>query len=991
MIGQTISHYRITAELGSGGMGTVYRAVDTRLDRTVALKFLPPESTRDRQAKARFVAEARAASALDHPNVCTLFEIDETDAGQLFLVMACYEGETLARRIARGPLPVDLAITIARQIAGGLAKAHGQGIVHRDIKPANVFITSDGLVKILDFGLAKLPDATAVTQAGTMLGTIDYMSPEQARGETVDATTDVWALGVVIHEMLTGRRPFGRGHPQAAINAILHEEPPDLASLRPETPPALRRIVARCLARDASDRDRDAGALLVDLDALVDGSNATTVLMRTVAQRVRGPRRLVPLLAVGVVVLGVVLWRASPWRSDTRPGADEDPAAIAVLPFSYRGQEAYAYLGDGLMNLMIINLDGVEGTATMSATSVAAAIERVGPPFQRARAVEVVRELGATRFVIGEISEAGARLRVQAGLHRSDGTEILRAFAEGTVDDLFAVVDELGAQLLVDMEQSPLEHLEHAARKSTASLPALKAYLDGERHYRGFCADTEGEQRGLAEAAFAQAVAIDDSFALAWYRLATVGDFDNPYHDPSVVDALARAVALADRLPERERRLVQAAYDHRRGDFAGAEAGYRAVIESHPQDLEALSRLAHTVFTSASFRGRDWRDAVPISERFLALSPWWQEAASRGVLEIGWESRFHVAQLAVVEDDWERFDTMGLTFPWFRAQRAFGGGSADEQHDILAALAANPAGQQLLYARCFLTWPRHHDEAAERIARLMLAPDRDDATRLLGRLFLAEAGVRSGRWHLARARLDSAASIGPDLTLITRAHLATLPHVPASGDELASLHARLTTWTSPDASTDRLLDESYAGHEALVRFYLLGLLALRMDREAEALEHAARLDSLVTERDTGTAPRDLAAGIRARVARAHGEPREALRLLEAAERRVPFGLHWHNVILGQKAERQIRAQLLADLGRHEEAYRWFESLRTGMSVQLDAVSHLGAARSLRALGRDEEAVAAYDLFLQATSECETGFAPLVADARREREMIVAGR
>ncbi len=204
MAGSLASRYRILGPIGIGGMGVVYRAEDTRLGRRVALKFLPPMLTPNSRAKARFLNEARAASALDHPNICTIYEVGETAEGQLYLAMACYEGETLKRRLERGPLETAEALHIALQVARGLAKAHSQGIVHRDIKPANLMITADGIVKILDFGIAKLPEQT---RGGPLLGTPGYMSPEHARGEEVDARTDVWSLGAVLHEMLTGRPP----------------------------------------------------------------------------------------------------------------------------------------------------------------------------------------------------------------------------------------------------------------------------------------------------------------------------------------------------------------------------------------------------------------------------------------------------------------------------------------------------------------------------------------------------------------------------------------------------------------------------------------------------------------------------------------------------------------------------------------------------------------------------------------------------------------
>jgi serine/threonine protein kinase len=208
MIGETVSHYKILEKIGEGGMGVVYKAEDTRLKRTVALKFLPAEMTRDAQAKERFVQEAQAASALDHPNICTIHQIDETDDGRTFICMTCYDGETLEERIATGPLSVEEAAGIAAQIAAGLAKAHAQGIVHRDVKPANVFLTGDGQVKIFDFGLAKLAGLSRLTRDGTAVGTAAYMSPEQTSGEDVDHRTDIWALGAVLYEMISGKLPF---------------------------------------------------------------------------------------------------------------------------------------------------------------------------------------------------------------------------------------------------------------------------------------------------------------------------------------------------------------------------------------------------------------------------------------------------------------------------------------------------------------------------------------------------------------------------------------------------------------------------------------------------------------------------------------------------------------------------------------------------------------------------------------------------------------
>ena len=248
--GSALGPYTIRSQLGQGGMGVVYLAHDPKLKRQVAIKLLPPDLTRDTIAKQRFLQEAQAASALDHPNICTIPEINETADGQLYLVMAHYAGETLKERIARGPLALDDAIDIATQVGQGLAEAHGAGIVHRDIKPANLLVTKSGTVKILDFGLAKLAGSEGVTQTGTTVGTVLYMSPEQARGEEVDHRTDIWSLGVVLYEMLTGAPPFQGDNFLAISKAILESPTPTLTGAAA----ALNGVVGRALSKSESWR-----------------------------------------------------------------------------------------------------------------------------------------------------------------------------------------------------------------------------------------------------------------------------------------------------------------------------------------------------------------------------------------------------------------------------------------------------------------------------------------------------------------------------------------------------------------------------------------------------------------------------------------------------------------------------------------------------------------------------------------------------------------
>ncbi|MFV2007905.1 MAG: serine/threonine-protein kinase PknK, partial [Longimicrobiales bacterium] len=297
--GETVLHYEILERLGGGGMGVVYKARDLRLGRTVALKFLSTHLLSDPEAKQRFLVEAQAAASLDHPNLCTIHEIGETEDGCLFIAMSYYEGETLQRRIGRGRISVEEALDITAQTSRGLARAAERGIIHRDIKPANLMLTADGTVKIVDFGLAKMMGGE-LTQAGSRLGTVSYMSPEQTRGDTADNRTDVWSVGVVLYEMLSGKRPFRGGTDQAVIHSILSETPTPPDALVPSLSPGVTALVERALRKDPARRYPDAASLLKDVERLIADPESTSPLDSTASLPADGERRLITVLACGI-------------------------------------------------------------------------------------------------------------------------------------------------------------------------------------------------------------------------------------------------------------------------------------------------------------------------------------------------------------------------------------------------------------------------------------------------------------------------------------------------------------------------------------------------------------------------------------------------------------------------------------------------------------------------------------------------------------------
>ena len=374
MIGLTISHYKILEKLGEGGMGVVYKAQDLKLDRLVALKFLPPHLAADEQDKQRFIHEAKAASSLDHPNICTVYEIDETPDGQVFIAMAAYEGTTLDKKIKVGPLKLDEAHDIAIQVAEGLQAAHDKGIVHRDIKTSNVMVTEKGQAKIMDFGLARTTGSIQLTKSGATIGTVPYMSPEQARGEKVDHRSDIWSLGVVIYEMMTGRLPFQSAYSEAVVYSILNENPPPLTSLRSDVPMELERIVTKCLQKDCSHRYQHADELISDIARLQETNSRSGTVAKGVAAPVKWNKRsriVAFALAIFIIVIGAGWWALNRYLSTEEPAATPTATkSIAVLPFvNMSSDKEDEYFSDGMTEELINALSKLEGLRVAARTS----------------------------------------------------------------------------------------------------------------------------------------------------------------------------------------------------------------------------------------------------------------------------------------------------------------------------------------------------------------------------------------------------------------------------------------------------------------------------------------------------------------------------------------------------------------------------------------------------------------------------------------------
>jgi eukaryotic-like serine/threonine-protein kinase len=626
--GDTISRYRILGPLGKGGMGEVYQAEDTRLGRLVALKFLPPDSLAD-QDKQRFLHEAQAAAAIRHPNICPIYDIEEAD-GRVFIAMAYLEGETLSRRIGRGPLAIPQAVEIAVQVARGLEKAHEQGIVHRDIKSSNIIVSPDGHVSILDFGLALRSGASRITGAGHAVGTPVYMSPEQARGLEVDGRTDIWSLGVVLFEMLTGKVPFERDHREGLVYAILTEAPPSVTSLRPETPPDLEIVVETALAKQPKSRFDRAGAMAAALErARVDELPTRTMLMAP-APAGGGKRYVIAALAVAALLGGGVVayekWRpaAPATPAAAVPVPAPDPRTVAVLPLEVSGtDERVRTIADGLVEILTSGLSGLEQPGGKVIAIPAAEIHRRGI----ATPEEARRIYGAQLAVTGSIRQVGKTFQITLDLVDTarPGAIASRTFDydPATPASRDRAIEELAQ--LVQVNLTPAARRLVAA-DNTAAPQAYASYLQG----RGFLArfDVLGNI-DKAIASFNRAAALDPNYALArtglgeayWRKARAEADkealrlaLENAERavslDPSLaivhstlgeiygtsgreqdaIRELRKAIELAPSNAEAPRELARV-YSNL-GRFADAEALYLQATKSRPTDWYGYLLLA---------------------------------------------------------------------------------------------------------------------------------------------------------------------------------------------------------------------------------------------------------------------------------------------------------------------------------------------------------------------------------------------------------------
>jgi serine/threonine protein kinase/Tfp pilus assembly protein PilF len=589
MIGKTITHYHIIEKLGEGGMGVVYKARDKKLERLVALKFLSKEFTLDSDAKTRLIREAKTTARLNHINICTIYEIDEVE-DQFFIAMEYVKGKSLKEKFGNQKLSANETIQIITQIIAGLSHAHKQGIVHRDIKPSNILITDEGVVKILDFGIAKLKGQTQFTQAGKLLGTINYISPEQAGGDKVDQRTDIWSTGVLFYQLLTGKLPFQGDYDQVLIYSILHEPPISLSSVLPEIPEEIEQIIEKALQKDLQDRYQTINEMEYDIGK-VTGENLNTGSKRNIGIKNRLKKYAIPPAILALLLIIFFLLRP---LIINKPDL-ENPIRIAVISFENQtGSDTYDYLQDAIPNLLITSLEQSPYLHVTTWERMHDLLRQTGQQdiriIDKDLGYQLCRMDGVNLIVLGSYVKAGDIFATDIKVYDVTSNKLIASVSskgEGISSILQHQIDDLSKEISKSIgfsEEIIASSQVDMAKVTTSSMEAYRNFLEGAKKFNK-------QYYNEAAVYFENAIELDSTFASA--HLLLVLTYSNLREIENVQESLDKAILYSGKVSEKERlKIEEMAAAYGKNDQAKRIQILEQMVERFPYEKDARYSLA---------------------------------------------------------------------------------------------------------------------------------------------------------------------------------------------------------------------------------------------------------------------------------------------------------------------------------------------------------------------------------------------------------------
>jgi len=968
--GTAISHYKILRKIGEGGMGVVYKAQDTRLDRVVALKFLPPPLLCDAEAKSRFEHEAKAASALNHPNISTIYEIDEAE-GHCFIAMEYVDGRPIREINKDTSLSLAEILALCLQIAAGLNAAHNKGIVHRDIKPDNIMVTSDGLVKLMDFGLAKLRVATRLTKEGTTLGTLHYMSPEQAQGKDVDKRSDIFSFGVVLYEMIAGQLPFKGEYEQAVVYSIMNDIPEPLARYKAEVPEGTQRIVDKALAKDRGERYQDADDLLADLKhekRLLESGEAARVSPAVTIHKLR--ERVLQLLIPAAVVTAAVLllFVFEPFRIEMGPKKEAVARenSLAIMYFeNLADRDDPEKIGEIVTNLLITDLSESRYMSVVSGQRLYDILSLLGKEgakvVDRNVASEVATKAGASWMLLGSILRVEPQVILTARLVEVESGKVQASqrVSGEPGEQIFTVVDRLAVEIRDDLSL-PAEAQEEPDRPvadvTTHSPEAYRYYLEG-RYYDSKL------YSGEAEESYRKALELDSTFAMAYYRLAE----HTPWEESK--ELIAKAVDYSANTSWREQHYIRAAEGTRSEDTTQVIEELRKIIQRYPEDKEAVLTLGSAYYS----RGEN-AEAVHYFERAIEIDPLYKLAYNSlayAYYFLGDPDKAIWAinkYISLVPDEPNPYDTRGDLYRWDGKidQAAQSYRKAVEIKPDLWESVANLAEMYLFkgeYAKaesCYQKIASSHEESWRRAQ---------------GRAYLALVPLYQGKFEEALAVLDD--GIAADRMEKVE---GTRQNMIKYGFK-ADIYAEKSDFDSALRAYEKYMEKfhkNFPGSKGYEREYYVQLLARNDDlQEAEEVANALRkdIDEKIEWEMSGYW---YAAGC---IELARGEYEAARVSFEKADKnsqdlRVPY-------MLGEAC---LKSGRLGDAAGNFEwilsSYSWRRAFEAIWVVK----AHYKLGLSYERSGWNNKAIEQYEEFLELWKDADPGI-PEIEDARQRSAQL----